>query len=351
MGYFCVTVPEELILAAGLLPVRLRGDPAGGTGEADKYLAPFYQTDIRSALNLLLEGRYDFVDYLVLPHSRDAVVAIYRCLRYLAQEGPVGLKLPQVYFLDMPRTQHWASSLYFEQRLREFVAKLEQWSGSSLSQHLLEEAVGAVRENRQLLAELNQMRTAHPPRLSGVEALEVIGSAMFVDKRQHSRLLRQLLGEAESLGVVGGVRLFVSGSPLDNLEFYQLVESCGAVVVAEDNCWGNRYLATEVKLSDDPLRSLALSYQRSNLCPTTYPLRRRIDYCLEQALVARAEGVIFYLREWDGAAAWEYPRLKQAFERAGLPTLCLARQKYKLEAADRDALAGELSRFVSSLRA
>ena len=42
-GYFCNSVPEELILAAGLFPLRLSGDPRGGTEEADEYAEPAYE--------------------------------------------------------------------------------------------------------------------------------------------------------------------------------------------------------------------------------------------------------------------------------------------------------------------
>ena len=35
-GYFCDSVPEELLLAAGFFPVRLSGDPQGSTDVAKK---------------------------------------------------------------------------------------------------------------------------------------------------------------------------------------------------------------------------------------------------------------------------------------------------------------------------
>jgi benzoyl-CoA reductase/2-hydroxyglutaryl-CoA dehydratase subunit BcrC/BadD/HgdB len=53
-GYFCDNVPEEMILAAGFFPFRISGDPWGGTELADRYTEPFYQPDVRSMLNMLL---------------------------------------------------------------------------------------------------------------------------------------------------------------------------------------------------------------------------------------------------------------------------------------------------------
>lgn len=38
MGWLCTYVPEELIYAAGVLPVRVMGDEEADLGEADAYL-------------------------------------------------------------------------------------------------------------------------------------------------------------------------------------------------------------------------------------------------------------------------------------------------------------------------
>ena len=75
-GYFC-NVPEELIIAAGFLPLRLAGDPWDNTETVDKYVEPFYEPDVRSTLNMLLTGRYDYLDYLIIPHSTDSVFKTY----------------------------------------------------------------------------------------------------------------------------------------------------------------------------------------------------------------------------------------------------------------------------------
>ena len=92
-GYFCNNVHEEMILAAGFFPFRISGDPWSGTEVADKYTEPFYQPDVRSMFNMLLTGRYDFLDFLIIPHSSDAITALYDYLNRIKQIEPA-LKLP-----------------------------------------------------------------------------------------------------------------------------------------------------------------------------------------------------------------------------------------------------------------
>ena len=71
VGYICNAVPEELIWAAGMMPVRLAGTPGGETGDiteifnVNKYTEGFVNT----MLNDLVTGKYDYLDYLVLPHN------------------------------------------------------------------------------------------------------------------------------------------------------------------------------------------------------------------------------------------------------------------------------------------
>ena len=97
-GYLCDSVPEEMILAAGFFPLRISGDPSGSTEAADKYTEPFYEGFVRSMLNMILTGRYDFLDFLIIPHSRDSIVSLYGTLLEV-QELDCDIKLPLLTFL------------------------------------------------------------------------------------------------------------------------------------------------------------------------------------------------------------------------------------------------------------
>ena len=347
-GYFCDNVPEEMILAAGFFPFRISGDPWGGTELADRYTEPFYQPDVRSMLNMLLSGRYDFLDFLIIPYSRDAILALYYHLGKVQQIDPA-LKFPERYLFDIPRTRFWLSSLYMRDRLRELKKKLEEWSGKEISNESLSRAIAIGNENKMLLKKVAALRAAEPPRISGREALQIIGSAMFILKEEHNKLLRQFLKETDGLPVRDGVRLFVEGSPIDNLQLYELVESCNATIVGEDNCWGNRYSDDPIDLSLDPLEAIAERYHLKSPCPRTHFMDKRVDYCLRSAVEAKVQGALFFFLEWDNAPAWEYPDQKKALEEKGIPTICFEMQKYLLSDTDKEQIETSLERFIESI--
>jgi benzoyl-CoA reductase/2-hydroxyglutaryl-CoA dehydratase subunit BcrC/BadD/HgdB len=347
-GYFCDNVPEEMILAADLFPFRISGDPWGGTELADRYTEPFYQPDVRSMLNMLLSGRYDFLDFLIIPYSRDAILALYYHLDKV-QQIDSALKLPERYLFDIPRTRFWLSGLYMRDRLRELKKQLEEWSGKEISNESLSRAIAIGNENKMLLKKVAALRAAEPPRISGREALQIIGSAMFILKEEHNKLLRQFLEETDRLPARDGVRLFVEGSPIDNLQFYELVESCNATIVGEDNCWGNRYSDNSIDLSLDPLEAIAERYHLKSPCPRMHFMDKRVHYCLRSAVEAKTQGVLFFFLEWDNAPAWEYPDQKKALEEKGIPTICFEMQKYQLSATDKQQIKTSIKRFIESI--
>ncbi|MFC1921571.1 2-hydroxyacyl-CoA dehydratase subunit D [Chloroflexota bacterium] len=349
VGYFCVNVPEELILAAGLFPLRISGDPWGSTEVARQHVLPRAadrEEFVQSMLNMILTGNYNFIDFLIIPHARDSISGLYQTL-IDAKGSNRTLKLPELYFLDNLLTTFYSSQLYNRERIFELKKKLEEWSEKDISNESLSQAIAITNENKVLLKKVAAIREAEPPRLSGVEAMQIIGSSMFMLKEEHNKLLLHYLNEADKLSAKDGVRLFVGGSPSDNLQFYHIVESCSATVVGEDNCWGNRYSDVPVDTSiNDPLEAIINRYYYKSPCPRTYPLIRRVEYCVNSAVNAKAQGVIFNSMEND-SQAWDIPDEIKALEEKSIPTLYLKNQPYLI--SDPESLKASLKEFVRNI--
>lgn len=345
VGYISDDVPVEMILAAGFFPFRMSGDPTGGTQEADKYSETFLDPSVRSILNGLLTGKYDFLDFMVIPHHSDAVLKLYHQLWWIHRVNPA-ITFPPVYLFDVLHTPFLTSTLFVRERLTELKEQLEEWSGRKIATEALSHAIAVGNKNRALLSKVAALRTAEKPRLSGVEALQIIGVSAFMLKEDHNTLLLRFLDGAAQLPEREGVRIFIEGSDLDNLQFYELVESCGAVIVAEDSNWGNRYFDDLVDESADPMEALADRYHARPSRLRTQSSDQRVGFCVRQAVDAKAEGVIFYLFEWDPALAWDQPDQKKALEEKTIPSICFSDQKYALSDSDRPLLKKAIQPFV-----
>src|SRR5689334_14756372 len=72
IGHVGNDVPVALILAAGALPLRLRGDSRAGTAQADRYLESAHAPELRAIAEQWLTGALDFIDAVVFPRTDDS---------------------------------------------------------------------------------------------------------------------------------------------------------------------------------------------------------------------------------------------------------------------------------------
>lgn len=351
VGYICNSVPEELIWAAGMLPVRLAGTPGGATKDitaifnVNKYTEGFVNT----MLNDLVTGKYDYLDYLVLPHnSRNTIQTQYSHLHIIQELWPDSNHIPELYFIE--EFQSWAnrSVEYHRETLREFGAQLEAWSGYTISPRRLSDAIELCNETRRLIQRVQRLRDQQ--KISGTDALQIIGASYFMDKDEYNRLLEVFLRDGEAYPVLPGKRIFMEGSPQDNLQFYQLVEDCGGIVVNEDSCWGSRSFEdlVDTERFPDLYEALAQRYHYKAPCGAIYwPASARCGYCRKKVAEMPSDGVIVYVLENDAHGLWDSVDQIPAYEEQGRRVLTLLEQPYEMTNAA--ALREKVSAFLAEL--
>ncbi len=96
VGYFCSHVPTEVLMAAGLLPFRMRGTGSTGTELSDAFFSSINCSFPRHTFNLALKGEYDFLDGLVCISSCDHVRRVYDNWKH-------NLKTPFLTVMSLPK--------------------------------------------------------------------------------------------------------------------------------------------------------------------------------------------------------------------------------------------------------
>ncbi|HUJ68879.1 MAG TPA: 2-hydroxyacyl-CoA dehydratase family protein [Syntrophorhabdales bacterium] len=347
VGYVSDDVPEELILAAGLFPFRMSGDPREGVAEAEKYTESFYDPSVRSILNMLLTGKYDFLDFMIIPHHSDAVLKLFHQMWWINRLNPE-IVFPPVHLFDILHTRFLSTGLFVRKQVEELKEKIEEWSGREVDRASLLNAIRTVNENRRLLGQIAALRNVSPSRLAGTDALRLVGTSGFMLKGDHNKLLKEFLATSHLLPERDGMRLFVEGSDLDNLQLYEIIESCGGNVVAEESSWGNGHFRDLVDEEGDPLEAIA---DRYHLRPSRYRIQsldERVRSCLKGVTESKAEAVIFFLLEWDPARAWDQPEQQKALREKGIKTLHFEAQKYDLSEA-RAGIRTQVERLLESM--
>lgn len=321
IGWMCIYVPEEIFLAAGMLPVRIFGG-AEKTPQADAHMYSNTCSFVRSSLEEVLQGHYDYLDGLVTTNTCDHIRRFYDVWGYYRS-------LPFMQVLDLPQKateealQHYLRQL---QRLRESV---EQAFGVTITDQALEEAIVTCNQTRTLLRRLYVLRKVDPPPITGSEVLEVVRASMVMPKAEYNQRLEQFLSQLPARAPQSDgnrVRLFITGSELDQPEYLGLIETLGGVIVADDLCLGSRYFWDRVELQGSPLESIARRYLTHTPCPRMRPASLRNEHIRQMIQGFGVQGVIHETIKFCDLYGIDYPLARDLFSELNVPLLSLSRE-------------------------
>ena len=320
-GWLCTYVPEEVIHAAGGLPVRIVG--YSGERELAEGTAYLYVNNCsfsRSCLQLGLSGGYDFLDGVVGGSTCDGARRLFDLWRnYIGTPFHHVLTVPRKY------TER-AHQLYYTQA-KQLKEHLEEHFGFQISDEALRQSVEVYNESRRLLQALYELRKRNAPPITGAETLEVLNASFRMPKELFNDYLRELLDELSrsSNGHEGKARLMVTGSVLTNPEFIKSIESLGALVVTDELCTSTRYWTDPVILDGNktPLQAISQRYLNNFPCARMFPSDRRFDRILELAHDFRVEGVISQVIKFCVPYAHDLPLLTDRLKAEEIPILAL----------------------------
>jgi len=330
VGYFCTYVPEEMLYAADILPYRVRAFGCENTTSADVYMSHLNCTFVRSCFQYALEGRYDFLDGLVITNSCDHVRRLYDVLREVAPTA-----FPFLYLLPIPHTVSEEATALYRDEMLALRDKVETSFGVEITDAGLREAVEVHNETRSLLKTLYELRQGDRPPLSGAECMSVVLAGTMMPKDEYNQLLRRLLEELAGREGISGYRarlMVAGGGGCDNPDFYGIMEELGGLVVTDSLCLGSRYFWEPVEVGEDVWLGLAQSYLNRPSCAAfADKVAERGDFITSMAKQFRVDGIVYqrirYCDLWGGQVMYVDKRLKEA----NVPLLDLERE-YKLGA-------------------
>ncbi len=319
MGCFCSYAPEELIYAAGLLPMRMLGshEPQDVT---EPHIFGMFCPFCRDVLAQGLKGRYDYMKGIMISQS---------CLHLRQSYTSWRNHVPNsfAYYLPMPnkvQTEH--ARPYLKGELEKFKTALEKWTGKPITDEVLQKSAELYNENRRLMHEVYDLRKGPNPPVTGLEAMVMVASSFFVDKKDHNAELKRILSELKSrtLDRETGSRLMIVGSEDDDTEFVKMVESVGATIVTDEHCTGSRYFWNLTEFNGDLLQSIANRYIDRPPCPSKdWEERTRFPHILQMAKDFNVEGVILIQQKFCDPHECDIPVLSKFLKDNGIPTLFL----------------------------
>lgn len=345
VGELGCDVPDELLIAAGMLPVRVYADPGKPLLQTDTYLEYAFDPVIRAQFEKLVDGTYGKqLDALAISNSTDVIIRIYLYLRELKRTEP-DKPVPPLDFIDWLFTRNRLHQVRNEHTVSLFRETAEKWAGRPVTDEDIRKAAQVCNENRQALREMALLRRGNETRISGSEALVIIGSAFFMERSEHTRLVKAVTADAAAWPVLEGPRVFFTGSDQEDTKLYEMLEAAGAVIVGEDHNWGDRFYERDYNMEYSPVRAIVDRYMLREFSSKKAFVSQRIAALDREVRAANAEAVLFYTNIYEEAASWDYPGQKKALEARGIKTACFAKMEWPV--TKNAGLQDELNRIVS----
>ena len=264
IGCFPMYIPEEIIHAAGMLPVVLwRSNELVTLGNA--HWSPINCSLSRSFIDDAVKGKLDFIDGMVFYDT---------CLQARGMPFVISRNAHPTYLeiIDLPGMLAYPTVRpYVIENLEKLKSSLEGFSGQKITPDALRRSVEIYNKNRRLLRQLYEMRRRKPGLLKTKEMIAIVHASMIMPKEEHNELLESLLVQLEKAEPYPGKKLNVilvgSLCQAPRSDMVDLIEEAGIMVVDDDLYTGSRYFVNDVD-SGDPIESLADRYlKRIPPCP------------------------------------------------------------------------------------
>ncbi len=333
------SVPVELIRAAGLRAVVARGS-AAPTPAADTVLEPdLFPNRLHQLVEAALTGRLAHVAAIVLPRTSDPDYKCFLYLRELVRRGIV-TALPPVLLFDLLHSVSADVPRYDVARARQLIDRLADISQRRATQDDLSRAIGAANAARAAARRLDALRRSDP-RLGGLEAFPLLGALWQLAPERYVSLASAAADTIAARAPLEGPRVLLAGAPVDSPALHAVLESQGAVVVAELSPFGAGVAGDDVDPAADPIVAIADRYRSSSIDARTpvAVLERWIERTLPGIDV-----VVVSLPPDDASFGWDYPRLRRLLERRSMPHAVLRGDPAQpMAAADRERIAALLA--------
>lgn len=318
VGCFPIYTPEELVYAAGFLPVGMWG----GNTEiklADRYLQGFCCSIMRSNIEYGMRGAYNHLRAILLPTLCDTLKCICENWKVAVPQVPV---LPVVYPQNrrLPAGEQYLKDEF--QRIRGELAKL---AGHEVSDARLEAAFALYEDWRGAMRAFCQAAASHPKTIHARARHLIIKAGWFLDKAVYTRRIVEL---TEALNAMPeetcAVRVVATGLMAEPLGVLDLLTENGVAIVADDLAQESRQFRTPARPTGDALSRMVWRIVDQRGCPFLYEEEKsRGQMLIDMVHTYRADAVVTLLMKFCDPDEFDYPIYKAELEAAKIPQLYL----------------------------
>ena len=324
VGVLPYYAPEELVYAAGIVPMGIWGSNNKTISRAKEYCATFYCTIAQLALEMLLDGTMDGLDGIITPTICDT-------LRPMSQNFRVAMgDKMSVIFLAHPQNRFEDFGLQFTVDQYTHVKKeLEKIAGREITNDDIKNAIKVYNESRAARRKFVKLASDHCDVITPTKRSAVLKAFHFMLKDEYTAKLNELNAELKKLPVCDwqGTKVVTSGIICDNPALLAAFEENNIAIAADDVAHETRSFRTDVPEDADPMMALAHQFANIDYDVLLYDPKssenRRGEFVANLVKESGAQGLVLFMQQFCDPEEMEYPYLKKALNDADIPHIKL----------------------------
>ena len=241
LGYNCYYIPETLLNLPGCFSSRLRAPRCVSTDIASYYMTTRNCPYVRSILERAIEGGYNYLEALF---GAESCAAMERMEEHFVLINPVKNEKFFSTIIDPPMKGDENNLKYYKAQLQlKVVDKLRDELGVDVSEEAMKKAIEDHNEISRVITEIGDYRKLSNPPITGYEfhVIQLVSQVCphYLILPYLQETLEELKTREPEPKFPFRARVALVGSEVDDPEFTRLIESCGAMVVADRYCFGS----------------------------------------------------------------------------------------------------------------
>ena len=317
VGIMPVYCPEEIVHAAGYLPIGMWGAQKKQISKARTYLPPFACSIMQSVMELQLEGVYDDLEAVIFSVPCDT-------LKCMSQKW--NRPVPAIVFTH-PQNRKIAkdaANVFAREEFNIVKEKLEDILDVHISNKAIKNSIAVYNENRAACREFSDVAAEYAAVVTPSDRHAVIKARWFMEKSRHTALVKELIAalKAEPAPEFKGKNIIVTGIQVEPYDVLDIFQENGFAIVADDLAQETRNFRQDVPDDDDALMALARAWNEFDGCSlATDANKPKGQMIIDAVKKYGADAVVVCMMKFCDPEEFDYPILLQEFEAAGVKNL------------------------------
>ena len=319
IGCFPVYCPDEIVHAAGMLPIGLWGGKTQ-VSLAHTIVPPFACSIMQSILEYALRDVYKELDAVIIPAPCDTLKSIGQDWQFVVP----GIKSILVVYPQMRKLE--VGVQYLKTEFQHVRKEIEAIAGAVITDEALNRSIEIYNVHRQVMRRFTDVARMYPLTITPTIRHLVIKSGYFMEKGQHTLLVSELADALEKSPTEAwtGSKVILTGIMAEPDDLLELFSDNGIAVVGDDLAQESRQFRTDVPAGDDPLIRLARQWSLVEGCSLAFdPKKQRGEMLIDMVKKTGADGVVLCMMKFCDPEEFDYPILSVEFEKAGIQLLYL----------------------------